>query len=117
MSDGRINIDTRIDTKNLDRDVKSVDSKLKGLSRTGSSSLGSLASSFAGAATAAGAVVGAVALVSKGIKETTEAYRKQAQAETQLETAAKNNPYLNEANVATLKSFASELQSISTVGD
>ena len=117
MSDGRIDIDTRINTQNLDKDVKSVDSKLKSLSKTGSSSLGGLVNSFASAATAAGAVVGAVALVSKGIKETTEAYRKQAKAETQLETAAKNNPYLNEASVATLKSFASELQSISTVGD
>ena len=117
MSDGRIDIDTRINTQNLDKDVKSVDSKLKSLSKTGSSSLGGLVNSFASTVTAAGAVVGAVALVSKGIKETTEAYRKQAKAETQLETAAKNNPYLNEANVESLKSFASGLQSISTIGD
>ena len=117
MSDGRLDIDARINTENLDRDVKSVDTKLKGLSKSGGSSLGNLANSFTSIIAPAGALAGTIAVIGKSVKALSDAYRKQAQAETQLETAAKNNPYLNEANVATLKSFASELQSISTVGD
>ena len=117
MGDGRLDIDTRINTKNLDKDLKSVDTKLKGLSKSGGSSLGNLANSFTSIIAPAGAVAGTIAVIGKSVKALSDAYRKQAQAETQLETAAKNNPYLNEANVATLKSFASELQSISTVGD
>lgn len=49
--------------------------------------------------------------------ECAEAYKTQAKAEKQLETAAKNNPYLNNSNVSQLKKFAGELQSISAVGD
>ncbi|MCR4949287.1 MAG: hypothetical protein K6A15_09045 [Treponema sp.] len=58
-----------------------------------------------------------VRTVNAAIKETTDLYKAQATAERQLEVAAKNNPYLNETSVIQLKSYASELQSISTVGD
>lgn len=63
-------------------------------------------------------------LVTSGIKnavsaisECSDAYEKQANAETLLRTAVKNNPYLNEQSVLQLKEYASHLQSISTVGD
>lgn len=51
------------------------------------------------------------------VNEWAKAYNVQAKAEKQLETAAKNNPYLNNSNVSQLKKFAGELQSISAVGD
>lgn len=51
------------------------------------------------------------------LNELAQSYNVQAKAEKQLETAAKNNPYLNNLNVSALKNFASELQSISSVGD
>ena len=51
------------------------------------------------------------------IDELTEAYKTQIKAETQLETAAKNNPYLDDASVQSLKEYASEIQSYSTYGD
>ena len=112
MSDGRLDIDTRINTQNLDKDVKSVDAKLKGLSKSGSTSLGGLVGSFAAVATAAGAVTGAVALVNKGIKAVSAAYIEQTKAEKQLEIAARNNPYLNDSNVSALRNYASEIQSL-----
>lgn len=59
----------------------------------------------------------AIKKVNAAIKETTDLYKTQATAERQLDVAAKNNPYLNETSVIQLKSYASELQSISTVGD
>lgn len=51
------------------------------------------------------------------VNEWTKAYNTQAKAEKQLETAAKNNPYLNNSNVSQLKKIAGELQSISAIGD
>lgn len=51
------------------------------------------------------------------VNECANAYNTQAKAEKQLETAAKNNPYLNNSNVSQLKKFAGELQSISAIGD
>jgi len=117
MSDGRLDIDTRINTQNLDKDIKSVDAKLKGLSKSGSTSLGGLVGSFAAVATAAGAVTGAVALVNKGIKAVSAAYIEQTKAEKQLEIAARNNPYLNESNVSALRNYASEIQSLTTYSE
>lgn len=51
------------------------------------------------------------------VKDLTDAYKKQMKAETQLESAAKNNPYLDSSSVSALKEYASGLQSISTFGD
>ena len=47
----------------------------------------------------------------------TDAYKVQIKAETQLESAARNNPYLNDASVKALKNYAGEIQSYSTYGD
>jgi predicted nucleic acid-binding Zn-ribbon protein len=64
------------------------------------------------------------AFVVKGIHEFTKAmnecaklYVVQAKAEKTLEVASKNNPYLNGDSVKALKSYASELQNISEIGD
>ena len=45
------------------------------------------------------------------------AYKVQLKAEIALQTAAKNNPYLNDESVYNLRNFASELQSMSEIGD
>ncbi len=64
-----------------------------------------------------GYVKSAISAVAQTFSDLAESYNTQAKAETQLENAAKNNPYLNDYSVSKLKSFASELQSISTYGD
>ena len=46
-----------------------------------------------------------------------KAYKVQIKAEQSLAIAAKNNPYLNDENVYNLRNFASELQSVSEIGD
>ena len=51
------------------------------------------------------------------ISECSDAYERQADAETLLQAAVKNSPFLNEQSVLQLKEYASHLQSISTVGD
>lgn len=62
-------------------------------------------------------VTQAIGKAADSVKEYIEAANKQMKAETQLEAAAKNNPYLNSENVKQLKDFASQLQSIGTIGD
>ena len=115
--DGGINIETRLDTQKTEKDLKSLSNKLSSFGQSIQGKFRNVALPFTELSSALGLVKGAVSTVSAVVSDLSNAYRKQAQAETQLETAARNNPYLNEANVATLKSFASELQSISTVGD
>ena len=51
------------------------------------------------------------------LKDSTEAYRVQRNAENALAQAAKNNPYLTGEAVEGLKQFASQLQSTSEIGD
>lgn len=58
-----------------------------------------------------------IATAAKAINDLSQTAQKQIKAEKQLETAAKNNPYLNKSNVSRLKEYASELQRIGTIGD
>ena len=89
MSDGSIKIDT-IDTKGVDKGLKNLDSKLK----TGKKSADNFLGSFTKfTALGAGAAI-ALNKVVKTVGEMTDAYKVQIKAETQLESAARNNPYL-----------------------
>lgn len=110
MSDGHIIIDTKIDSSGIDSGISGVDKKVK----TGAKSI---AASFAKAGVAVAGVTAAIKIAADVVGDLTDAYKKQAKAETQLETAAKNNPYLNSSSVKALRNYASELQSISTTGD
>lgn len=113
MSDGYINIGTKIDETGLDKGLKNVDDKLKTTEKTTSST----AKSFASLGLKVAAVAGAVKVAADVINDLTDAYKTQIKAETQLESAAKNNPYLDSTSVQTLKNYASEIQSYSTFGD
>ena len=115
------------DTKEAESGLDKVSSKLNQFSNSNKQSLSGLsrfngaltnaAKSFGAVGVAVGAAVGVIKKANEAIKETTDLYKVQATAEKQLEVAAKNNPYLNETSVIQLKAYASELQSISTVGD
>lgn len=111
--DGSIKISTEIDQSGLDKGLKGVESKLEDGAKSASKFSGGLLGAAAAGAAAAVAVKKAVEVV----KDLTDAYKVQAKAETQLESAAKNNPYLDSASVQALKDYAGELQSMSTVGD
>ena len=104
MSDGSIKIDTEIDTKGVDKGLKNLDSKLKTGKKSSDNFLGSF-TKFA--AVGAGAAI-ALNKVVKTIGEMTDAYKVQIKAETQLESAARNNPYLNDASVKALKNYAGD---------
>lgn len=72
---------------------------------------------FGSIKTMAGTAVEGIKKVVAAMNECAEAYRIQANAEIQLETAARNNPYLNSESVTNLKNFASSIQSMTTYGD
>lgn len=141
MADGEVKIDTKLDTSGLDKGLRSVKNKVNNTTKdlnkgaknvnglkTVFNETGGAASSFAskmgsvaesGGAVAAG-ITAAILAAKKYIetlKQANEAYKVQEKAESALQKAAENNPYLNSESVQHLKDYASEIQSISNFGD
>lgn len=104
MADGKIEIETGINTDGIEKGLGKVKKNLTSIKGLGMSAV-------------IGAEVKALKNLTQGINDTAQAYNKQYRAEKQLETASKNNPFLDNNSVKQLKSFASEMQKISTVGD
>lgn len=117
-NDSEIRIGTKIDESGIDKGTKSIGEKLKKL---GSSSVvkgvASVGQAISGIGLAAQAAISAVSGAVSTVLELTAAYNTQSDAETRLEIAAKNNPYLDDYAVQKLKSYAGELQSIGEIGD
>lgn len=113
MSDGQIRIDTKIDQGNVDKDLNKLDKRLKETEKAGNKSTGSLLKT----GVALGSVAAAAKVAAAVVKDLTDSYKKQEKAEVQLESAAKNNPYLSETSVKALKAYASELQGMTVYGD
>ena len=127
MADGEVKIDTKLDTSGVDKGLKDLNKKLDDAgksidnagkkSKTLNTNLGGIGK---GAIAAAGAVAGVAVAVKKtvdALNECEAAYKVQRNAEIALQQAAKNNPYLNDESVYNLRNFASELQSMSNIGD
>ena len=127
MADGEVKIDTKLDTSGLDKGLKDMKNKLDGAGKTldagakkGKGFADNLKGISSGAVASAGAVAGVAVAVKKtvdALNDCEKAYQVQRKAEIALQTAAKNNPYLNDESVYNLRNFASELQSVSEIGD
>lgn len=127
MADGEVKIDTKLDNSGLDKGLKDMKNKLDGAGKTidagakkGKGFADNLKAISTGAVAAAGTVAGVAVAVKKtvdALNDCAAAYRVQQNAEEALQTAAKNNPYLNDESVYNLRNFASELQSLSEIGD
>ena len=127
MADGEVKIDTKLDTSGLDKGLNDMKNKLDGAGKTldagakkGKGFADNLKNIKAGAVAAAGAVAGVAVAVKKtvdALNDCEAAYKVQRNAEIALQQAAKNNPYLNNESVYNLRNFASELQSMSNIGD
>jgi hypothetical protein len=113
MADGRVLIDTAMDESGVDKGIVSLDKKLKGSTKD----LGGFSSGLAKASIVGAGVAVALKKAADVIGDLTTAYKTQIKAETQLESAAKNNPYLTSSSVQALKDYASELQALTTDGD
>ena len=127
MADGEVKIDINLDTSGLDKALEELKNKLNGAGKTigagakkGKGFADNLKGISSGAVASAGAVAGVAVAVKKtvdALNECAAAYRVQKNAEEALQIAAKNNPYLNDESVYNLRNFASELQSLSEIGD
>ena len=127
MVDGEVKIDTKLDTNGLDKGLKDMKNKLDGAGKTidaGAKKGKGFADNLKGISTGAVAAAAGVAGVAVAVKKTVDvlndcaaAYRVQQNAEEALQVAAKNNPYLDSESVYNLRNFASELQSLSEIGD
>lgn len=116
--DGKVSIGTEIDTSGAEKGIKGLSNKLKTLTKKLTSNEWAKAgSAISGLGVAFSGVTKAVSSVASGIKAVNDAYRVQIGAETQLQTASQNNPYLDGKSVKNLKAYASQLQSVSTFGD
>ncbi|MCR5723463.1 MAG: hypothetical protein K6G80_00075 [Treponema sp.] len=118
MSKKQVAIKIGSDVKEAKNGINAISEQLNNLAKQiKQNKFEKLASSFTLAGRALGTAKSGVNAVQQAFSDLTEAYNTQKKAETQLETAAKVNPYLNDYSVSKLKAFASELQSISTYGD
>ena len=127
MADGEVKINTKLDTSGVDKGVNDLKKKLNDTGKAidnSSKKSKDLNKNLGGMNKTALATAAGVAGVAVAVKKTVDAlndceqaYKVQQKAEIALQTAAKNNPYLNNESVASLKAFASELQSVSEVGD
>lgn len=118
--DKNVNIKIKGDSKDANRAIDEVSSKLNSFEKKIHKSFSAL-NNLNGSISLLGK---AFSLVSSGIKKAVATIKDlnetalvQIKAEKQLETASKNNPYLNAQSVRQLKNFASELQNIGTIGD
>ena len=127
MADGEVKIDTKLDNSGLDKGLKDMKNKLDGAGKTidagakkGKGFADNLNGISSGAVAAAAGVAGVAVAVKKtvdALNDCEKAYKVQRNAEIALQQAAKNNPYLNDESVYNLRNFASELQSMSNIGD
>lgn len=127
MADGEVTINATLDQSGLDKGLKDMQGKLDKASKSvndttkKTKSFGDTLKGMSTSAVAAGAAVAGVAVAVKktvdALNDCEKAYQVQRKAEIALQTAAKNNPYLNDESVYNLRRYASELQGVSEIGD
>lgn len=131
MASADYSVGTKVtaDVSNFEKGMNKAEKSLKGFSdklansidRLGKKgligSLGSVGLALGGITSAVSIATKAIKKVSQAIGECTEAFREQNKAEIALETAVKNNPYLDGSSINGLKQFAGEMQRVSEIGD
>lgn len=106
------------DVEEAKKGIESISSQLTKLTNTTKkSNFYKLTQSVSSLGNALKFSIDAIKKVNATIKETINLANIQIKAEKQLEIAAKNNPYLNRDSVKQLENYASELQTISNIGD
>lgn len=113
--ENNVNINFVGKTDSLDKAVDKAGKSLDNLEKKG----GKL-ENFAKFGSITSGIDAAINLLGKAaaaVNELTDAYNSQKEAETQLETAARNNPYMNGDSVARLREYAAEMQRVTNVSD
>lgn len=118
MAKKNVNIKIKADSKDAEKGINKVTGELNKLAKkVQNNPVSKLSKSLFPTIQVFSSVSKAIKGTVDKLKDLADAANVQIKAERQLETAAKNNPYLNKSNVSQLKSFAGQLQSISAIGD
>lgn len=113
-----VNIKIKADSKDAQKEIKQTSNALENLAKKiENSPITNLSKSIGIFGKAFGTITSSVKTVIKNFDDLNKSYLAQANAEKQLETACRNNPFLDNSNVKSLQDFASAMQKVTTVGD
>jgi phage-related protein len=113
MTDYNIKAEITADSSGFESGIKKAEKAGKSLSKT----LATVGLALNGLTATFKLISGAVSTVTKGMKECTDAFKVQLNAEKALDTAVKNSPLMNGKSAENLKKFASDMQKITNYGD
>lgn len=116
MGKNKINIELNANTKNAESALDKFKNKLNSFEKN-NKRLANIGSILSGAKSGFDMVSGAVSSAVAAVNGLTDAYNEQKAAETALEQAAANNPYMNGESVSRLKEFAAQMQQATGVAD
>lgn len=120
MAKKGVDIKIEANTKSAAQGIDKITEQLNKFAKESNSSLSKfskLGSAVSGVQASFSMVTGAMKAAKEAVMDLVDATSIQQKAEIQLETAARNNPYMANGAVERLKDYASQLQSISAVGD
>ena len=115
--ENNVNINFVGKTDNLDKAIDKSQKKLSVLQKLGTSPSAKGAANLGAITSGLDAATNLIKKAVSAVNELTDAYNSQKEAETQLETAARNNPYMNGDSVARLREYAAEMQRVTNVSD
>lgn len=118
MAKNNATIKITSETKEAESGIKKITGELNKLSKNPAlKGLNNLNGAMGAVTKTFKAVTGTIKAAVSAMNELSDAADKQIKAETLLETAAKNNPFMDDYAVKKLKNYANELSNISTYGD
>lgn len=118
MAKKGIDIPIRADNSDVNKKIKETTSLLDKMKKSRAiEGLAKAGATLSGAKAGFDMVSGAVSAAVAAVNELSEAFNEQKAAETALEQAAANNPYMNGESVSRLKEFATQMQQATGVAD
>lgn len=118
MAKNNATIKITTETKEAESGIKKITGELNKLAKNNAlKGLTNLNGAMGAVTKTFKAVTGAITTAVGAMNDLADAADKQIKAETLLETAAKNNPFMDDYAVKKLKNYANELSNISTYGD
>lgn len=118
MAKNNATIKITSETKEAESGIKKITGELNKLSKNPAlKGLNNLNGAMGAVTKTFKSVTGTIKATVSAMNELSDAADKQIKAETLLETAAKNNPFMDDYAVKKLKNYANELSNISTYGD
>ena len=117
-SEKNVNIKITAESKDAEKGISRVTEAVNKMGKSATvKNIKNLTAAVTQSISAFGSLKSAVENAVVAVNECADAYAKQRAAEIALETAAKNNPYLTDSSVKSLKSYATEMAKLSGIAD